>query len=95
MYTKAFEIRWNDLDANMHLGNSTYIEYMSDTRMSFLTSRGLSLEVINSYSLGPIVMYEQINYFKEKPKHSFSRQFIKFYLCFVYLRVRFALKHIH
>jgi len=65
MYTKAFEIRWNDLDANMHLGNSTYIEYMSDTRMSFLTSRGLSLEVINSYSLGPIVMYEQINYFKE------------------------------
>lgn len=65
MYLKTFEIRWNDLDANQHLGNSTYIEYMSDTRMNFLTSRGLSLEVINGYGLGPIVMYEQIFYFKE------------------------------
>ncbi|TJY38144.1 acyl-CoA thioesterase [Pontimicrobium aquaticum] len=65
MYLKHFEIRWNDLDANKHLGNSTYVEYMSDTRMSFLTSHGLSLDVVNSYGLGPIVMYEHIYYFKE------------------------------
>jgi len=65
MYLKAFEIRWNDLDANQHLGNSTYVEYMSHTRMDFLTSYGLSLDVINGYGLGPIVMYEHVNYFKE------------------------------
>ena len=65
MYIKAFEIRWNDLDANKHLGNSTYVEYMSDTRMGFLTSHGLSLDVFNGYGLGPIVMYERIYYFKE------------------------------
>lgn len=65
MYLKDFEIRWNDLDANQHLGNSTYVEYMSHTRMGFLTSYGLSLEVINSYGLGPIVMYEHVYYFKE------------------------------
>lgn len=65
MYLKDFEIRWNDLDANKHLGNSTYVEYMSHTRMSFLTSRGLSLDVINGYGLGPIVMYEHVYYFKE------------------------------
>ena len=65
MYIKEFEIRWNDLDANKHLGNSTYVEYMSHTRMGFLTSHGLSLDVINSYGLGPIVMYEHVYYFKE------------------------------
>ena len=65
MYKKEFEIRWNDLDANKHLGNSTYVEYMSHTRMGFLTSCGLSLDVINSYGLGPIVMYEHVYYFKE------------------------------
>jgi len=65
MYVKEFEIRWNDLDANAHIGNSTYVEYMSHTRMSFLTSHGLSLDVINSYGLGPIVMYEHIYYYKE------------------------------
>ena len=65
MYLKTFEIRWNDIDANKHLGNSTYVEFMSHTRMSFLTSYGLSLDVINNYGLGPIVMYEHIFYFKE------------------------------
>ncbi|WP_347923463.1 acyl-CoA thioesterase [Pontimicrobium sp. SW4] len=65
MYIKAFDIRWNDLDANKHLGNSTYVEYMSDTRMSFLMSHGLSLDVINNFGLGPIVMYEHVYYFKE------------------------------
>ncbi|MCK0108121.1 thioesterase family protein [Flavobacteriaceae bacterium S0825] len=65
MYIKAFGIRWNDLDANQHLGNSTYVEYMSHTRMSFLTSHGLSLDVINSFGLGPIVMYEHVYYYKE------------------------------
>lgn len=65
MFLKEFEIRWNDIDANKHLGNSTYVEYMSDTRMTFLTSHGLSLDVINDLGLGPIVFYEHVHYFKE------------------------------
>ena len=29
MYLKEFEVRWNDLDANRHLANSSYINYES------------------------------------------------------------------
>ena len=65
MYTKKFDIRWNDLDANQHLGNSAYIEFMSHTRMSFLTKQGVGFDVMNSFGLGPIVFYEHIYYFKE------------------------------
>lgn len=65
MYTKEFNIRWSDMDANKHLGNSTYVDYMSDTRMSFLTEQGLGLDILNSFDLGPIVFYEHIYYFKE------------------------------
>ncbi|MEZ4796841.1 MAG: acyl-CoA thioesterase [Flavobacteriaceae bacterium] len=65
MFFKEFDIRWNDIDANKHLGNSTYVEFMSHTRMAFLTSYGLSLDVINDLGLGPIVFYEQVYYFKE------------------------------
>ena len=64
MFLKEFEIRWNDIDANKHLGNSTYVEFMSHTRMAFLTSHGLSLDVINDLGLGPIVFYEHVYYFK-------------------------------
>ena len=48
MYTKKFEIRWNDLDANKHLGNSAYIEFMSHTRMSFLTEYGVGIDVMEN-----------------------------------------------
>ena len=65
MYTKKFEIRWNDLDANKHLGNSAYIEFMSHTRMSFFTEQNVGLDVMESFGLGPIVFYEHIYYFKE------------------------------
>lgn len=65
MFFKEFDIRWNDNDANKHLGNSTYVEFMSHTRMAFLTSYGLSLDVINDLGLGPIVFYEHVYYFKE------------------------------
>ena len=65
MYTKEFVVRWNDLDANKHLGNSEYIAYMSDTRMSFLEEYDIGLDVMTKHGLGPIVFYEQINYFKE------------------------------
>ena len=65
MYFKEFEIRWNDLDANKHLGNSSYVEFMSHARMSFLTDHGIGLDVMASFGLGPIVLYEHIYYFKE------------------------------
>lgn len=65
MYIKEFEIRWSDLDANLHLGNSTYIDYMSHTRMSFLTENNLGLDVMFDNNLGPITLNEHVYYFKE------------------------------
>lgn len=65
MFTKEFEIRWNDLDANMHLANSSYVNYMSHTRMAFFEEYGFSLKEIAENELAPIVFYEHIYYFKE------------------------------
>lgn len=65
MFTKQFEIRWNDLDANMHLANSSYVNFMSHTRMAFFEEYGFSLHEIAKHDLAPIVFYEHIYYFKE------------------------------
>jgi len=65
MYIKKFEVRWNDLDANRHLANSSYINYMSHTRMSFMMEKGLDHTTMVKNSLGPVVFYEHIYYFKE------------------------------
>lgn len=65
MYSKQFDIRWSDIDANKHLGNSSFIDFMSHTRMSFLTEMGVGLEVLENLNLGPVAFYEHIYYFKE------------------------------
>ena len=65
MYTKEFEIRWSDIDANGHLANSAYVNFMSHTRMAFMIEHGLNQEELVKFNLGPVVFYEHIYYFKE------------------------------
>lgn len=65
MYTKQFEIRWSDVDANRHLRNSAYIDYMSHTRMSFMMENGLDQNHLVKHNLGPVAFYEHMYYFRE------------------------------
>ena len=65
MYTKQFEIRWSDIDANRHLANSAYLNFMSHTRMAFLMENGFTLLKMGEYNIGPVIFHEHIHYFKE------------------------------
>ena len=65
MYFKEFDIRWSDLDANRHLANTAYINFMSHTRMGFLMENGFGHQEMEAHHLGPVVFYEHIYYFKE------------------------------
>lgn len=65
MYKKQFEIRWSDIDANGHLANSAYTNFMSHTRMSFFNEQGFSMPKIFKHNIGPVVFYEHMYYFKE------------------------------
>lgn len=65
MYYKEFEIRWSDIDANRHLANTAYVNFMSHTRMSFLMENGLNQEELAINNLGPVVFFEHFYYFKE------------------------------
>lgn len=65
MYLKDFEIRWSDVDANRHLANSAYINFMSHTRMAFLLELGFDHKTMAVQEIGPVVFYEHVYYFKE------------------------------
>ena len=65
MYTKEFEIRWSDIDANRHLANTAYVNFMSHTRMAFLMENGFGQKDLARENIGPAVFYEHIYYFKE------------------------------
>ncbi len=65
MYIKEFEVRWSDVDANRHLANSAYINFMSHTRMTFLWELGFNQKTMHENQIGPVVFYEHMYYFKE------------------------------
>lgn len=65
MFLKDFEIRWNDVDANRHLANSAYINFMSHTRMAGLLEVGFDHKMMAVNQIGPVVFYEHMYYFKE------------------------------
>jgi len=65
MYTKDFEIRWSDMDANGHMANAAYINFMSHTRMAFLMELGFNQRALAENNIGPVVFHEHVHYFKE------------------------------
>lgn len=65
MYLKKFEIRWSDLDANRHLANSAYINFMSHTRTAFFHDLGFGYDTMVEYQIGPVAFHEHMTYFKE------------------------------
>lgn len=65
MYFKEFDIRWSDIDANRHLANSAYVNFMSHTRMGFMIENGLSQREMVTHNIGPVVFHEQLFFFKE------------------------------
>ncbi|MBT8321604.1 MAG: thioesterase family protein [Eudoraea sp.] len=65
MYLKEFEVRWNDLDANRHLANSAYINFMSHTRMAYLRELGFDQQTLAEHQIGPVIFYEHLYYFRE------------------------------
>lgn len=58
-------IRWSDIDANRHLANSAYINFMSYARVVYMKQAGVSQKTLADFNLGPIVFYEHIYYFRE------------------------------
>jgi acyl-CoA thioester hydrolase len=65
MYLKDFETRWSDIDANRHMANSAYLNFMSHTRMAFLMELGFDQKTLAENEIGPVVFYEHVYYFKE------------------------------
>jgi len=55
MFFKEFEIRWSDLDANRHMANSAYFNFMSYSRMAYLGQLGFNHVSMAVHNIGPAV----------------------------------------
>lgn len=65
LFKKDFDIRWSDLDANRHVANSAYQNFMSHTRVAYLMSHGFDHQDMVRLNIGPVIFHEHIHYFRE------------------------------
>lgn len=65
MYEKKLMAGWGDMDFNAHMRNTAYLDKAADVRMLFFAENGFSMGEFTRLRLGPVVMKDEIEYFKE------------------------------
>ncbi len=64
-FIKHFEIRWADLDPNRHLRHSSFTDYATHVRFSYLREHGFSQRRFAELGLGPVIFREETRFFAE------------------------------
>ena len=65
VYQYQYTVSWSDLDANVHMRNTGYLDYAAQTRFLYLKESGFTPANFKEAGIGPVVFSEQIVYHKE------------------------------
>ncbi len=65
MYAKVLIAGWGDMDFNSHMRNTAYLDKSADVRMMYFSENGFPMTEFVRRRLGPVVMKDEVEYFKE------------------------------
>lgn len=65
MYAKVLIAGWGDMDFNAHMRNTAYLDKSADVRMMYFSENGFSMIEFVRRRVGPVVMKDEVEYFKE------------------------------
>lgn len=64
-FTTSIQVRWSDLDPNIHLRHSVYYDWGALCRVNFLTAHGVTTELFQQLQIGPILFREECVFKRE------------------------------
>jgi acyl-CoA thioester hydrolase len=64
-FIKAIQVRWSDLDPNVHLRHSVYYDWGAMNRIEFFYAVGLTAGMMQQLRFGPILFREECIFKKE------------------------------
>ena len=64
-FEKQFEAGWASMDFNGHMGNTAYLDYSVDTRMSYFMSQGFTVSEFQRLQFGPVIKSDNVEYYSE------------------------------
>ncbi len=65
MFEKMLFAGWGDMDFNSHMRNTAFLDKCVDVRMMFFAENGFPMEELMRRHIGPVVMRDEVEYFKE------------------------------
>lgn len=65
MFEKTLFAGWGDMDFNAHMRNTAFLDKSADVRMMFFAEHGFPMEEFVRRKLGPVIMKDEVEYFKE------------------------------
>lgn len=64
-FEKILTAGWRDMDYNSHMANTSYLDRAADVRMMYFAENGFTAEDMLRMRIGPVVMKDEIEYFRE------------------------------
>lgn len=64
-FIQEVQVRWSDLDPNVHLRHSVYYDWGAFCRIAFLNGHHLTTELMQLLQIGPILFREECTFKKE------------------------------
>jgi acyl-CoA thioester hydrolase len=65
MFERTSIAGWGDMDFNAHMRNTAFLDKSADLRMLFFAANGFPMDEFVRRRLGPVVMKDEIEYFRE------------------------------
>ena len=65
VFSRRFEVRWADLDANRHLRNTAYLDYATHVRFAYLAENGFPPSRFGELHFGPVILREEMTFLRE------------------------------
>jgi acyl-CoA thioester hydrolase len=64
-YSRTYELRWSDADANGHIRHSVYSELGAEVRIAWFADCGYPWARFGEIGLGPVLLREELEYRRE------------------------------
>ncbi len=65
VFSRDIQIRWSDLDPNVHLRHSVYYDWGALCRIEFFYKNGLTAKMMKKLDIGPLIFREECVFRKE------------------------------
>ncbi len=65
VFHQSFHVRWSDLDPNLHMRHTAYLDVCAATRFSYLENLGFDMRKFSELQVGPVIFSEYIQYKSE------------------------------